>query len=127
MPAYNPFQGWNYIEESALAFGPDVVVVQFTETNDLEPFMPRSGQTAWKGLKRWVRRHMHVSTPLLEVYGKATGLGRGVSLTRPAADEFTVRLRTIAGGYYRERQSVIERNESGWRQAEQSFRRSPRS
>lgn len=123
LPAYNPFQEWNYIEESALAFGPDVVVVQFTETNDLEPFMPQSGQTAWKGLKRRVRRHMYLSAPLLEVYGRATGLGRGVSLTRPAADEFTVRLRTIADGYYRERQSVIERNESGWQQAEQSYQK----
>ncbi len=122
VPAYNPFQEWNYIEESALAFEPDVVVLQFTETNDLEPLIPHSEQTAWKTLKGQMRRHLYLSVPLLELYGKVTALDRDVWLAPPAPDAFAARLRRTAAAYYHERQSIIERNELGWQQAEQSYR-----
>jgi len=37
VPGYNPYQELNYIRERALAFHPDVVIIQFTDQNDFYP------------------------------------------------------------------------------------------
>ena len=140
VPGYNPLQEANYIRESALGWSPDVVVVQFAESNDLYALpVPMGGGTAraWlvDGVKRWLRRHVYLYSALTDLWyhGRDSRVGQAIwrvirgpereatSASRPAAD-FSTALRERARGYYRERQDVIERNELGWRQAHDSYR-----
>jgi hypothetical protein len=138
VPGYNPYQELNYIKESALAFQPDVVVVAFTESNDLVPIEETLGRWGrFQTLKTWLRRNLYLYSVGWDVWyhGRNSALGRALwslagagptgapVLSAPLPEGvFRQRVMEIAAEYYGNRRALIEREAPGWRQAYASYK-----
>lgn len=140
VPGYGPFQEANYVRESARSFQPDVVIVEFTETNDLVPFTPPAHRSSVQGLKTWLRRHWILYSVLgdLWYHGRDSMLAQGIrrrtidrfipARTNPAparapsaSDAFVRGLEREAREYYERQFAELERRGRGWQQAVTSY------
>lgn len=136
VPGYTAYQKARYIQESALDFQPDAVIVVFADINDLIPVVDRPRPAASLAtVKRWLRRHSYAYSMVFDVWyhGRDSGLGKALRRLRGGDSPATTgtaetdaalraRLAEMAGRYYRQRLEIIEKNELGWRQAYTSYR-----
>lgn len=145
VPGYGPYQEWNYIQESALGFEPDVVIVAFCEANDLSPVVPQNDARASDRIKLWMRRHLLLysvafdvwyngrKSELAESLRKRVGLWSEEAASDPpnnpedrslSPDPSTFLEKSLpqARQNYAKAEDEIRRNGMGWQQTLQSFR-----
>jgi len=139
VPGYNPSQMANYVQETALRFHPDAVVLQFADPNDLVPSSPARTSGLLQGVKAWFRRHWHLYAVVWDVWyhGRDSELAKAlrrwwsgvpqatlaaVSSTPPPEAVVREQLLTSATQYYHLRQTEVEQDGRGWQQAWTSYR-----
>ena len=143
VPGYCPLQELNYIEEEALRFQPDAVVVQVTDANDFQGMHPLPARSPIQGVKTWLRRHLYLYSVVWDVWfhGRDSALAKAwvrwahapsrtpapeaafaASLSpRPSNPQLLANLRRGARAYYQQLQAQVEQETPGWRQASESY------
>lgn len=82
VPGYNPHQELNYVQETALEFNPDLVILELTEVNDILERPRQAARVAGRSqdLKTWLRRHLYSYSVAADIWynGRNSELGKAL-------------------------------------------------
>ena len=135
MFGYNPLQEWEVVAHDVSTFDPDVVILQFTDANDLIEVIPPDSANVLQRGWMWLRQHSYLYWAVGDVWYHGQGsrlrsriLGTAkTSSSRTsdgqAQDQAIHRILRRATRYYQRRYTSIKRHDRGWIQALESYQR----
>lgn len=140
VPGYAAYQEWKYIQESALDFEPDIILIEFTDHNDLTYFEPRNA-TASRSifnmfsneLRSFLSHNSYAYIVMRDLYykGKKAVIIQEIfgnfrtpdlhnapekNYTESEKTKFLGDLHQMMQSYITERENIVYNNEPSWQQ-----------
>lgn len=140
VPGYNLHQEANYVQETALTFDPDLVILEVTEVNDILE-RTREGPhpiSRWQGLKTWLRRHLYAYSVAADIWyhGRDSEVGKALrrfgkkaestEITKPPPPrrlaKYPKRIMEAATSHYHAQQALIAGQRPAWVDTRESLK-----